>query len=69
MNNMQNYYGYAIPNNKGNLASMKNSIWAIYHHMIQSNDSEATLEEQHKFCPKDKNTWCKFWEDKLHTCY
>ena len=37
---MQNYYGYAIRNNKGNLASMKNSIWAIYHHMIQSNDSE-----------------------------
>ena len=23
------------------------------------------LEKQHLYCPKDKNSWCKFWKDKL----
>ena len=65
-NSMQNYYGLAIRNNKGNLQGMKNSIWAIYYHMISPEDEETPVEEQHRFCPKDENTWCKFWFDKLH---
>ena len=31
---MQKAYGYAIRNNKGDLASPIAAIWAIYHHMI-----------------------------------
>ena len=64
INSMQNYYGLAIRENKGNLQGMKDGIWAIYYHMIKSDDN-TPLEEQHKFCPKDKQTWCKFWHDKL----
>ncbi|XP_068700909.1 uncharacterized protein [Montipora foliosa] len=59
---MQKYYGRAIRENTGNLEKMKNSVWAIYHHMIK-NDL-CSLEEQHKLCPKDQDTWCKFWKDK-----
>ena len=64
INSMQNYYGLVIRENKGNLQGMKDGIWAIYYHMIKSDDN-TPLEEQHKFCPKDKQTWCKFWHDKL----
>ena len=60
---MQNYYGNAIRHNKGDLKSMKNSIKAIQHHMI-INES-LPLEKQHLYCPKDGNSWCKFWRDKL----
>ena len=60
---IQNYYGLAIKQNKGNLNGMQNAIKAIKHHVIQI--SKETLEEQHHFCPKKKGTWCKFWKDKL----
>ena len=59
---MQNYYGKAIRDNSGNIENMKTSIWAIYHHMIK--DDTLSLEEQHKLCPKGKDSWCKFWKDK-----
>ena len=45
---------------------MKDSIWAIYYHMISPEDEDTPLEGQHKFCPKDENTWYKFSFDKLH---
>ena len=60
---MQNYYGKAIRQNKGDLQSMKNSIKAFQHHMIVN--ETLPLEKQHLYCPKDKNSWCKFWKDKL----
>ena len=60
---MQNYYGNALKHNKGDMKSMKNSIKAIQHHMI-INES-LPLEKQHLYCPKDANSLCKFWRDKL----
>ena len=60
LDQMQNYFGEAIRNNVGDLEGMRKAIWAIFHHMIK-NDNE-TLEEQHRFCPKDG--WCKFWKSK-----
>ena len=59
---MQNFYGEAIRANSGNLQAMKNAIWAIFYHMIRSDDS--SLSEQHKYCPH--NGWCKFWADKTN---
>ena len=29
-------------------------------------DEKMTLVQQHKHCPMNKSTWCKFWQDKLH---
>jgi len=52
---MQNYYGYAIRNNSGQLDEMKNAIWAILYHSVKSSDQ---LEMQYRYCPKDD--WCKF---------
>lgn len=41
---------------------MKDSIKAIQCHMIE--DENLSLENQHRYCPKGKDTWCKFWADK-----
>ena len=43
---------------------MKTAISGVYHHMIK--DEKMTLVQQHKHCPMNKSTWCKFWQDKLH---
>ena len=59
---MQNYYGKAIRENKGNLQGMQNSIKAIQCHMIRNN--KQTLKKQHQHCPKTADTWCKFWLDQ-----
>ena len=56
---MQNVYGEAIRGNSGDLESMKNAIWAIFYHIIQS---DLLLSEQHTYCPH--NGWCKFWTNK-----
>ena len=49
IDNIQNYYGSAIRNNKGSIDGMKQSIKAIQHHCIINN--YLSLEEQHQFCP------------------
>ena len=59
LDKIQNYYGQAIRNNVGDLEMMRNDIWAIYKHMIENND--IPLSEQHNKCPKDVNSWCKYW--------
>lgn len=41
---------------------MKDSIWAIYHHMIR--EDGISLEKQHDKCPKGPDSWCKFWSDR-----
>ena len=64
IDNIQNYYGSAIRNSKGSIDGMKQSIKAIQHHCIINN--YLSLEEQHQFCPKDRDTWCKFWKEKLY---
>ncbi len=57
----QNYYGLAIRQNKGDLEGMKTSIVAILHHIIA--ELRKSLDAQHKYCPKGKDSWCKFWKD------
>jgi len=61
---VQNYYGSAIRNNKGNLDAMKTAVLAIKCHLIR--EDGVTLQFQHRFCPKNKETWCKFWKDQLY---
>ena len=29
-------------------------------------DDKLPQTEQHKYCPIHTNTWCKFWQDRLH---
>ena len=61
IDSFQNYYGYAIRANTNNLEKMQNSVWAIYFHSIEG--SGETLEEQHKYCPKGRDSWCKYQND------
>ena len=44
------------------MEAMKDSIWPIFSHMI-SHDSDS-LDDQHKFCPKGDDSWCKYWSDR-----
>ena len=59
---IQNFYGQCIRNHIGDSSGMKDSIWAIYCHMIK--DSENSLQEQHRLCPKGSDSWCKFWSNR-----
>lgn len=68
---MQQWYSKAIYKNKGDLSSMREAVWAIYFHMISTDDVP-----NHSFCPEEKDTWCSFnlatYENKLprpHTLY
>ena len=58
---IQNYYGLAIRQNKGNLPSMKKAVNAILHHVVI--DAKKKLSEQHGFCPQGKESWCRHWRD------
>ena len=61
---IQNYYGQAIRNNIDDIDNMKKSAWAIFYHVI--NDDRCSMEEQHRYCPQENDTWYKFWYDKCH---
>ena len=56
---MQNYFGEAIRRNDDSLKGMLSSIWAIFYHVVI--DIKSSLEVQHRFCPKSKDSWCKYW--------
>ncbi len=60
---IQNYYGFAIRQNKGDLEKMKTAIAAIMHHLICDNNE--SLEIQHRFGPQGSLSWCRFWKDKM----
>jgi len=57
MNSMQNYYGLAIRRNTSNLYAMKKAVYAILFHFTENADAS----ERHKFCPRDADSWCKYW--------
>ena len=61
INKMQNYYWLAIRQNPNQLYAMKKSILAILLRLTE-NDNE---DDQHKCCPRTKDSWCKFQSDKL----
>jgi hypothetical protein len=55
VNKLQQYYGNAIRSNCSDLKSMKDAVWAIYHH------SKSTDEKHnHTLCPKGEGSWCKY---------
>ena len=62
IDSIQRYYGNAIRANSGNLSQMQQAIWAIFHHSIVP-PTDVTLRHQHKFCPKARDSWCKFNAD------
>ena len=52
---LQNFYGLAIRNNKGNIEAMSKATMAILDHY-----KEDTLYEH---CPPGKESWCSFQMD------
>ena len=62
INTLQNYYGMAVRQNKGDLYGMKKSIAALIHHCSENDDAE----DRHKFCPQSNDTWCKYQLDKVN---
>ena len=58
LDKIQNYYGYVILSNSGDKKAIQDSIWAIFFHTIE--DDTKSLEEQHRICPQDCDSCCKF---------
>ena len=56
---LQNYYGIAIRNNKGNLDEMKKAIHATLFHVASSK-----TQQWHDHCPDGVSSWCQFKQDK-----
>ncbi len=63
VNQLQRYYGRAIRSNVGDVEKMREAILAILHHSVQAPD-EVPLTQQHRYCPKDSSSWCRFWVDQ-----
>ena len=61
MNTLQNYYGIAIRQNKGQLHKMKKICCSFNVSLFGSK----TEDERHKFCPQLPHSWCKYQADKL----
>ena len=59
---IQNYYGFAIRQNSGNLEGMRRAVRAILYHIVQ-NPNES-LEDQHCHGPQGPDSWCRFWRDR-----
>lgn len=53
---LQNYYGFAIRQNAGNLKQMQADVKAVPYHVASS-----AKHPMHDFCPND--SWCKFKSD------
>ncbi|GFY23602.1 uncharacterized protein TNCV_1039011 [Trichonephila clavipes] len=49
------FYGNAIRANSHNVNEMKQAVWAVWAHTSSTDD-----ELKHWFCPKGKNSWCKY---------
>lgn len=52
---LQIFYGLAIRRNLNYLAAMKQAVWALYFHVMSSNENPT-----HQLCPNDDLTWCKY---------
>ena len=61
---IQNYYGLAIRQNKGDLQGMKTAINAILHHIVDQ--PQSSLAVQHKYCPRGEDSWCRFQKDEAN---
>ena len=65
---MQNYYGMAVRQNilsslhndkEKPLYSMKKSVLVTLWHCVDMPDNQ----ERHAFCPRQSNSWCKYWQN------
>ena len=56
INSMQNYFGMAIQQNKGQLYPMKKAVGAVLWHCTAFEDETY----RHRFCPVGKDSWCKW---------
>ena len=56
INSMQNFYGMAIRENRGELYQMKKAVGAILWHCTDFADEEY----RHRFCPNGDKSWCKW---------
>ena len=61
INLLQNYYGMAIRQNAKTVPEMRKAIGAVLCHCSESSSEET----HHLYCPKDKDTWCKWQNVKL----
>ncbi|GFT06023.1 uncharacterized protein TNCV_1594571 [Trichonephila clavipes] len=50
------FYGNAIRANSHNVNEMRQAVWAVWAHTSSRDD-----EPKHWFCPKGKNSWCKYY--------
>lgn len=55
---LQNYYGFAIRQNAGDLAGMKRAVRAVLPHVASSNENK-----MHEGCPEGPDSWCKYKTD------
>ena len=61
INTLQNYYGMAIRQNSSGIYGMKKGVGAVLYHCSDIENEH----ERHKFCPRDEDSWCKWWSDKI----
>ena len=61
INKLQNYYGMSIRQNLSSLYSMKKSIVAMLFHCSEHDN----FDDQHKFCPRNQESWCRYQKDKV----
>ena len=68
-NKIQNYFGMAIHQNTAAawnndrvkaLYSMKKGVLAVLWHCTDLPD----IGDRHKFCPRQQDSWCKYWQTK-----
>ena len=62
IDSMQNYFGQAIRLHSHDLDGMQTAVKAILYHSVDNENRE----EQHQYCPKGKDSWCKFQKDKVN---
>ena len=58
IDSMQNWYGDAIRQNKGNLDGMTKAVQAILYHKVSTD-----CKPQHQFCPHGSKSWCGYQRD------
>ncbi|GFV29736.1 uncharacterized protein TNCV_1925611 [Trichonephila clavipes] len=49
------FYGNEIQTNSHNVNEKRRAVWAVWAHTFNTDD-----EPKHCFCPKGKNSWCKY---------
>ena len=60
IDSMQNYFGQEITSHSRDLEGMQTAVKAILYHSVHNENRE----EQHQYCPKGKDSWCKFQKDE-----